>query len=158
VLCLPDINDRLNAVHDDLQRAQGMTRDLMARVVDAGTRIATPSGAAKAARIGRLIELAAWTEAALAMVDLELPQWKVRRLVCEEGLWLCSLSRQWKLPAWLADDVETRHESLPLAILTAVVDARRCALLSSPPRANAVPLCGSAADDPAEIICCDNFG
>jgi hypothetical protein len=154
---LPDPEDRLIAVHEDLHRAQGMTRDLMAKVVAAGTRITTPGGAAKAARIERLIELEAWTEAALAVVELELPQWKVRRLVCEEGAWICSLSRQWKLPAWLVDDVETRHESLPLAILTAVIEARRCAFPASNPSVSSVPRCGVEADHPCETICCDNF-
>jgi len=37
-----------------------------------------------------LIESEAWTEAALALVELELPLWKLRRLVHEEGIWLCS--------------------------------------------------------------------
>ena len=68
-----------------------------------------PVRAPKAAKIDRLIELAAWTEAALALVELELPQWRVRRLVCEEGYWLCSLSKQWNLLVWLGDDAEARQ-------------------------------------------------
>jgi hypothetical protein len=149
--------DHLDEVDDDLRRAQLVTPALMAKVLLGGGG-AMPSAVTKAARIGRLVELGAWTEAALALVELQLPQWKVRRLVCEEGVWLCSLSRQWKLPAWLADDVETRHESLPLAILAAVVEARRCALPSSRPRASSVPQCGAEGDDAAETMCCDNFG
>jgi hypothetical protein len=149
--------DRLNEVQDDLRGAQVVTAELMAKML-VGSRGAMPGAATKVARIGRLIALEAWTEAALALVELESPQWKVRRLVCEEGVWLCSLSRQWKLPAWLADDVETRHESLPLAILTALVEARRCALPSPRPSAGSVPQCRAAADLPAQTMCCDNFG
>ena len=147
----------MNEVQDDLRGAQIVTTELMAKVL-VGSRGAMPGAATKAARIGRLIALEAWTEAALALVELESPQWKVRRLVCEEGVWLCSLSREWKLPAWLADDVETRHESLPLAILIALDEARGCALPPSHPRAGSVPRCGAAPDIPAQTMCCDNFG
>src|SRR5580692_10911368 len=88
-----DTESRLQDLQDQLRRAQVITPGLMSRLVaGACTRIATPSCATKAKRIDRLIELEAWTEAALALVELQLPQWKLRRLVYEEGAWLCSLS------------------------------------------------------------------
>jgi hypothetical protein len=50
------------------------TCDLMAEIVaGACTRVAMPGRATRAAKIDRLIELEAWTEAALALVELELP-------------------------------------------------------------------------------------
>ena len=75
--------------------------------------------------VDRLIGSQAWTEAALALVEHELPLWKLRRLVFEEGVWLCTLSKQRNLPIWLSDDAEASHESLPLAILAAFIEARR---------------------------------
>jgi hypothetical protein len=152
----PGLDDRLDQMRDQLSRAQLITRDLMSKCVAACIRINTPRIATKAARINQLIELEAWTEAALALVELELPQWKLRRLVCDEGAWLCSLSKQWNLPAWLSDCVETRHESLPLAILIALIEARQCGEPSSRV-AGSVPQCGLEASSPAEIMCCDNF-
>ncbi len=153
-----DASDRLVELQVRLGRAQVVTPGLMAEIV-AGTcaRLAMPGGAARAAKIDRLIELEAWTAAALALVELELPQWRLRRLVCEEGVWLCSLSKQWNLPAWLSDSAEARHESLPLAILSALLEARRSAEPSAGPAVRSVPQCAIESGSPVEIMCCDNF-
>src|ERR1700693_375093 len=96
-----DRESRLTDLQDQLRRAHVVTPDLMSKVVaGAGTRFTMPSCAGKAAKIGRLIESEAWTEAALALVELELPQWRLHRLVYEEDTWLCSLSQQWNLRVW----------------------------------------------------------
>jgi len=153
-----DAGGRLVELQDRLRRAPAVTPDLMAEIVaGACTRVAMPGCAARAAKIDRLIELEAWTEAALALVELELPQWRLRRLVCEEGYWLCSLSKQWNLPAWLSDSVEARHESLPLAILSTLIEARRGAEALPGPAVRSVPQCPQAPASCAEAMCCDNF-
>ena len=100
-----------------------------------------------------LIKTEAWTDAALALIALELPQWKVRRLVREDGEWICTLSRHYAIPDWLDDTTEARHEVLPLAILSALVEARRD-LASSAACSKAVPRVGSMQGLAA---CCDNF-
>ena len=148
----------LHDLQDQLGRSQVVTPDLAARVVaDACTRIATPRWATKAAKIDRLIEAEAWTELALALVELELPQWKLRRLVYEEGAWRCSLSKQWNLPLWLSDSAEARHESLPLAILSALIEALQSGEPASVRAASSVPQCRGESISSAEIVCCDNF-
>jgi hypothetical protein len=153
-----DIESRLVGLQDQLRRAQVVTPDLMSKLVaGACTRINTPSCAGKAARIGRLIESEAWTEATLALVELELPLWKLRRLVYEDGAWLCSLSKQWNLPAWLGDNAEAFHESLPLAILSALIAVRQSGEPSSRPMAGSVPQCRIEPSFPVETMCCDNF-
>jgi len=152
----PDPEGRLDELQDQLSRAQVVTRDLMSKVV-ACRRVNLRSDATKTAKIDRLIELEAWTEAALLLVEVELPQWKLRRLVYEEGAWLCSLSKQWNLPAWLGDCAEARHESLPLAILSALIEARQCGEPPFAPMASSVPQCGIKAGSAVEIVCCDNF-
>jgi hypothetical protein len=158
MFCRPDPRGRLVELQDELRRAPAVTADLMAKVVTgACTRRTLPSCAAKAAKIDRLVELEAWTEAALAVVELELSQWRLRRLVCEEGVWLCSLSKQWNLPAWLDDSAEARHESLPLAILGALIEARQCAEPLPRPAAQSVPQCGGGSASPVDVMCCDNF-
>ena len=78
-------------------------------------------------RVNRLIEAGAWTDATLALVELELPQWKLRGIVYEDGEWHCCLSRQPQLPLGLDEVAEASHEILPLAILIAFLQARRAA-------------------------------
>ena len=152
---LPEIADRMDELRDRLRRAQIVTADLMSKVVAvACTRIHTPNGATKAAKIDRLIALEAWTDAALALVELELPQWKLRRIVYDDGAWLCSLSKQWNLPDWLDDSAEARHELLPLAILSAMIQARQSGEPSPALARVSVPQCRPAT---SEIMCCDNF-
>jgi hypothetical protein len=153
-----DIESRLDNLRDQLKRAQVVTPDLISKVVIADcTRIAMQGGTTKATRVDRLIEAEAWTEVAVALVGLELPLWTVRRLVYQEGAWLCSLSKQWNLPVWLSDSIEARHESLPLAILSALIEARQSDDSQSGRTATSVPRCGAELPSPAEIMCCDNF-
>jgi hypothetical protein len=106
-------------------------------------------------RIERMVESGAWTDAALALLELELPQWRLRRLAYDDGEWHCILSRQRELPEWLDQSVETRHTDLSLAILSALVDARRMPVPSSGTSVPAVPRPASPLYEP---LCCDNFG
>jgi hypothetical protein len=71
----------------------------------------------KAARIAQLFGGGAWSDAALALIELELPAWKPRRLVYEDGEWHCSLSRHPNLPVALDDTANASHDVLPLAII-----------------------------------------
>ena len=59
------------------------------------------------------------------MIALELPQWKLRRVLYEDGEWHCSLSSQPQLPIELDEVAEGSHETLPLAVLIALLRARR---------------------------------
>jgi hypothetical protein len=152
----PGPEGRSDELQDQLRCAQVVTRELMSKVVGC-CRINMRSDATRTAKIGRLIELEAWTEAALALVELELPLWKLRRLVYEDGAWLCSLSKQWNLPVWLSDSAEALHESLPLAILSALIEARQSGEPSSRPMASSVPQCRVEPSFPVETMCCDNF-
>jgi hypothetical protein len=108
----------------------------------------------RSTRIERLIESQAWTDAALALIDLELPQWQVRRLAYDDGEWYCALSRQRELPDWLDQSIEARHADLPLAILNAFVEARR---ISAPSGRPGVPSAPQRADTFYEPVCSDNF-
>ena len=65
---------------DTLGSVTAMTPALMSQVVSqACVRLHAQSSATKA-RLNRLIESGAWTDAALALLELELPQWKLRRI------------------------------------------------------------------------------
>jgi hypothetical protein len=143
--------DRLD---DELRLAPALAPELLCKVMEsAGTRLSLLRKSGKTARIDRLIEAGAWTDAAFALIELEMPTWTVRRVIHEDGEWLCSLSRQPNLPMTLDDAAEASHEVLPLAILRAFLEARR--RRSVPTQIiSAVPQIGPPH---AQFICCDNF-
>jgi hypothetical protein len=74
---------------------------------------------AQAKRLDRLVEAEAWTDAALALIAIELPDWQLRRLAFDEGEWHCALSSARDMPDWLDDAVETHHADMTTAILEA---------------------------------------
>ena len=145
----------LGQLDDRLRDADAVTRELISEVVGQTCRRFPSMGQTeKTARIERLIGSEAWTDAALALIDLELPQWQVRRIAYDEGEWHCALSRQRELPEWLDQSIETHHADLPLAILSAFVDAQRVAAPSSSTSVPIVPREASALHDP---LLTDNF-
>ncbi|MEP6836872.1 MAG: hypothetical protein ABJA75_02375, partial [Bradyrhizobium sp.] len=89
------------------------------------------------------------------LLELELPQWQVRRLAYDEGEWHCALSRQRELPDWLDSAIEARHANLALAILAAFVEARR---VSVPASRTSVPAVPQDANPMYEPVLCDNIG
>jgi hypothetical protein len=103
--------------------ADDTTPALLSSVAAVCERMVAPAHRAKFAQIQRLIADRASTEAALAMIELELPRWKLRRLVYDEGDWHCALSAQRELPEWLDETVEASHRQLALAILAAFLEA-----------------------------------
>jgi hypothetical protein len=144
-----------NDLGDLLRDASVATAGLVREVVgQACRRFPSIGHSAKTARIERLIAANAWTEAALALIDLELPQWKIRRIAYDGGVWYCALSRERELPDWLDQSVEARHPDLALAILGAFVEAQDLAAPSGRPSVPAVPHEVNPLYAP---VCCDNF-
>ena len=149
----PKPEQYLGRLEARLRRAQAPTAELISDVIaEACVCFATRGGAAKL-RIHRLIESGAWTDAALALLELELPQWKLRRIVYEDREWHCALSRHPQLPLELDEVAEASHEILPLALLVALLQASRD-VAASAARVTAVPLVAPA---PGYAVCCDNF-
>ena len=143
------------ALSDRLHNGNAVTAKLMSELVATTCRRYPAIGqAGKSTRIERLIGSQAWTDAALALIDLELPQWQVRRIVYDEGEWHCALSRARELPEWLDQPVETRHADLPIAILSAYLDAQ---CISASSRRTSVPLVPRDANAFYTPLCCDNF-
>jgi hypothetical protein len=108
----------------------------------------------KTTRLAQLIRCGAWTDAALALIDLELPFWQVRRLAYDDGEWYCALSRERELPDWLDQSIEARHADLSLAILSAFVEARR---VGNPESRTSVPEVGYTTGDLYETLPIDNY-
>ena len=144
------------ALSDRLRAADSVTCELMSEVIgEACRRFPSMGQTEKTTRIERLIGSEAWTDAAIALVDLELPLWQVRRIAYDEGEWYCALSRERELPDWFDRSIETRHTDLALAILSAFVDAQR---ISAPLSTTSVPTVPREANPLYEPVCCDNFG
>jgi hypothetical protein len=151
----PKHEEHLDALEEQLRRAPALTPDLISNVIaDACTRLPVLKRAGKAARIDQLIKAGAWSDAALALIELELPAWKLRRLVYEDGAWLCSLSRQPNLPMALDDTADASHEVLPLAILSAFVEAHRRTSAMRETSSQTVP---QVRPTEGYAVCCDNF-
>jgi hypothetical protein len=146
----------------DLGELNGRLRDaaeadaaLVNEVMNAACRRYPSLGQTKkTARLDQLIQSGAWTDAALALIDLELPMWQVRRLAYDDGEWYCALSRERELPDWLDQSIETRHADLALAILSALVEARR---VSAPEGRTSVPAARGTTRDFYESLPIDNF-
>jgi hypothetical protein len=93
-----------------------LVRDIMEFV---RRRHSHPGQTSAITRIERLIAEEAWADVALALIDLELPQWQLRRLAYDGGEWHCALSRRREVPDWLDQAVEASHPDLPGALLEA---------------------------------------
>jgi hypothetical protein len=141
-----------------LRSVASVTPKLVSEVIaQACPRLGASHSLQSGNEVCRLIEAEAWMDLTLALIAFELPQWKLRRLVYDDGEWLCSLSRHWQVPDWLDDAVEARHEVLPIAVLIAFIEARRNTMNSverNPPR---VPQVQLGALELSYPVYCDDF-
>jgi len=145
-------------LREQIRVADAVTPALMADIIEqAGIRLAALGASNGARRLERLVQAEAWTEAALALIELELPQWKLTRLAFDEGEWCCTLGKHWQLPEWLDDTIDAWHVNLPLAILAALVEARHARLETSAEIPRTVPAVRPRQDGILDALCCDNF-
>ena len=128
-----------------LRDAPAASPGLVQQVVDKACRrfpsLVQPE---RSARIELLIRDRAWTEAALALIELELPQWQLRRIAYDGGEWYCALSRERELPDWLDQSIEAHHNDLALALLGAFVEAQHISVAAS--RSSVPPSGGTRRD------------
>jgi len=138
-----------------LSAAPATTRPLMLDIIDqACRRLPSLGRCERTARIMGLVDAEAWTDAALALIAIELPLWQVRRIAYDEGEWHCALSRERELPDWLDNAVEARHADLALALLSAFLEVQALAVEVSRP---SVPTVRPAPDPFYEPLGCENF-
>src|SRR5262245_4839657 len=105
MLYRPPYEHPLDRLEHQLRQARSVTSDLASQMIaQACVRFAVQSPGAKA-KVDRLIASRAWTDAAFALLALELQQWSVRRLIRADCEWLCSLSRTPALPPDLDETV-----------------------------------------------------
>jgi hypothetical protein len=155
MLLIPNHGNRLDRLAGKLRLAEAPTHDLVAEIISvACTRMPSLNkSSAAAVQFDKLKKTSAWMDLAIALIELELPAWKLRRLVPEDGAWFCSLSKQCNVPLAVDDTVDASHEDLPLAILSAFVEAcKRNAAREID--AQTVPL---VRPSQGYAVCCDNF-
>lgn len=104
-------------------------------------------------QLNRLVEAGARIDAALALIAMELPQWRLRRLIYDGGEWHCALSSHREMPEWLDPSIESHHPDMA----TAVLDALREVI-----RTNASPHLTKASSqmkrsDNFEPVACENY-
>jgi hypothetical protein len=140
----------VNLVSNARSVTTGLMRDVMAAIC---IRLPVLNKKGRAADLDRFMELGAWTEAALALMEIEFPRWTLRRLIFEDGRWTCSLSREVGLPSWLDDTADGVHEVLPLAILAALTEVRRrsAEVQDAPPAVPSIQPIGAPG------LSCENF-
>jgi hypothetical protein len=147
--------ERLAELVDRLRESENATADLVSAVVTiACERISLSDRTPRSARFKKFVEAGAWADAALALIESELPLWKLRRLAYDEGQWYCALSRQRELPEWLDQAVEASHTNPTLAILSVYVETLRQIEASREPSRPSVPQMRVVQ---YERLCCDNF-
>ena len=142
--------DELDAA---LQSARALSTCLFRKVMWGFERLDAFRQSGRTIALDELAEAGAWTDATLNLLALELPQWTIRRLFHEDENWLCTLSRQPNLPIALDDPVEAVHAALPLAILRALIEARRRLSMEAGPAVR-IP---EVRQTSGIILCCDNF-
>lgn len=142
------------ALIEKLRAADDITPELMTEILAVTCRRAPFQGrSAKVLRLKQLAEAHAWTDAALALMELELPLWHIRRIAYDAGEWHCALSRQRELPNWLDQSIEARHPDFALALLTAFIEVAAATASSS----TSVPAASGRLSSHYTPFCCDNF-
>lgn len=140
---------------EQLRDAPAVTAELLSEIIrKACRRFPSQGQRQRTARIEQLIATGAWMDAILALIDLELPQWQIRRIAYDQGEWFCTLSRAPELPEWLDQPIESHHDDLALAILSAFVDAQR---ISAPSSRTSVPMAPRQASQFYQPVCRGNF-
>ncbi len=143
------------ALGTKLRAADDVTPGLMAEILQiSGRRFLLRGRGVQARHFDQLIEAHAWVDVALALLELELPLWHIRRIAYDGGEWYCALSRQRELPDWLDQSIEARHRDLALAILTAFVEAQPT---TESLNDTSVPASFARLDPDYMPLCCDNF-
>jgi len=155
---MPLISERHGELGATLRGARTMTAQLMSQVIGEVCRRFPFGQSVKTARVERFIDSEAWIDAGLALIELELPLWQVRRIAYDGGEWYCALSRDRELPDWLDQSVQAHHQDLALAVLAAFVEAQALSTpLSQPSVPRVVPTVGHETSATCVAASCDNF-
>jgi len=145
-------SERLAALVNRLNGAAQPTEAAFIEVLEASEPVAHTGQWRVAANLNRLIRCKAWTEAALASIEVLTPRRRLCRLIYDGGEWFCSLSSHRDLPDWLDQMIESHHQDISLSILTAVVEAMHNDNANCTPPMHKCPRLM-----PKALVLCENF-
>jgi hypothetical protein len=84
----PARSEIFDQLEDELRLAPAPVPTVFAKVISGACRrlpnLSRPGGA----RLDRLVAAGAWADAALVLIELELPAWRLRRLIRQDDEWL----------------------------------------------------------------------
>lgn len=146
MLYRPEREKRLDRIADMLRDSQPSV-EAITRTAEVCERVFSSR---ESRHIKDLIHASAWTDAALSLLAIELPAWKLRRLIYDEGEWHCAISHQRDLPEWLDDAVEMHHADMATAILKTLIEGLRAAVNQQ----TETPQIPFGAEN---LVSCDNF-
>src|SRR5947209_4955063 len=106
----PVHKDHLERLDERLRAAPGVSFDLFSDIMASCARTAPLAKVGKIDRLACLIQARAWTDAALTLIEVETPDWKLRRLEYQDGEWICALSTEPNMPVAIDDTADARHE------------------------------------------------
>lgn len=156
----PDRAERLAGLAYRLRTADDVTADLISAIFyEAADAVTAARQTRKVAQLGKFATAGAWTDAAMALLEMALPRWKLRRLAYDDGEWHCALSPSREIPDWLDNAVEASHPNLPLAILRGLVEAIRRDIAADDPHTAPGPRMSLKSCETAglDFVCCDHF-
>jgi hypothetical protein len=156
VFLKPNRDVEISQLKEKIRRASVVTPELMSDVIDK-VCLRLHALPYETNRLPSLLAAGAWIEAALVLIDLEVPQWTLRRLGHDGGYWYCSLSKRLRVPDWLDDSVDAFHEVLPLAIISAFLEVHQARFVASDVSPHTVPECRAQFREAINIFNCDNF-
>ncbi len=148
----PDRRERLAWIANQVRSADRASTDLVSAIASEIFHDGTNGSRQASLHIQKLIAAGAWTDAALALISSDLPQWKLRRLAYDDGEWHCVLAPQREFPEWLDDGIEARHENLSLALFKGLVETAQQQPVETP-----TPTVPRVRIKQQGAICCDNF-
>lgn len=119
----PNSAEPLAALREHLRRCRMNAVPAVGDLIAATYALVGSQRPAAKARVAHLVESGAFTDATLALLELEFPRWKLRRLIYDADEWHCALSQRPPMPFAFEDMAEESHPILTLAIV--------CALLGS---------------------------
>jgi hypothetical protein len=89
---------RMQDPRTTVHAATKVTLSLVANLIE---QSGLAPNSSQAGRLRHLIEAEAWTDVALTLIEIGLPEWKLVRAVVDDGEWCCALSRHWQMPEWV---------------------------------------------------------
>jgi hypothetical protein len=159
MLLVPRNGEPLEQLAKRISLAAEPSRSLIDGIVAECPRFNVLQQTGKVGHFDAWCKSGAWLEAAFALLAGELPKWSLRRLVKDGGVWFCSLSRSPNMPIEFDDMVEASHEDMALAILLALVEARRIVSVATPVTGvtSDIKATSDIIGDGCYRMSCDNF-